>query len=106
MTDTHNYDGFTLIQFLADVIKKNDLDISLDMLSETEPPIPMAGVRSTQDTAYSLVTNLLKNIVDDITEDRITQLKASAEAYIKRRQQANGAMSTTTDGDSVGDEPW
>jgi hypothetical protein len=46
------------------------------------------------------------NIVDDITEDRITQLKASAEAYIKRRQQANGAMSTTTDGDSVGDEPW
>jgi hypothetical protein len=65
LTDTHNYDGFTLVQFLADVIKKNDLDISLDMLSETEPPIPMAGVRSTQDTAYSLVTSLLKNIVDD-----------------------------------------
>ena len=48
-----------------------------------------------------------KNIVDDITEDRITQLKASAEAYIKRRQQANGVAETeTTEGDSNGDMPW
>ena len=48
-----------------------------------------------------------KNIVDDITEDRINQLKASAEAYIKRRQQANGVAETeTTEGDSNGDMPW
>ena len=49
-----------------------------------------------------------KNIVDDISEDRITQLKASAEAYIKRRLIANGAMTTgtTTEGDKDGEMPW
>ena len=50
-----------------------------------------------------------KNIVDDITEDRITQLKASAEAYIKRRQEANGVateITGTTEGDSNGEQPW
>ena len=50
-----------------------------------------------------------KNIVDDIDEDRITRLKASAEAYIKRRQEANGVATETTEtttGDSDGDTPW
>ena len=51
-----------------------------------------------------------KNIVDDIDEDRITRLKASAEAYIKRRQEANGVATETTTkttkGDSEGDLPW
>jgi hypothetical protein len=50
------------------------------------------------------------NIVDDITEDRITQLKASAEAYIKRGQEANGVIeettTDTTEGDKGGDTPW
>ena len=50
-----------------------------------------------------------KNVVDDITEDRIAQLKSSAEAYIKRRQEANGVVTETTgtnEGDSNGDMPW
>ena len=48
-----------------------------------------------------------KNIVDDITEDRITQLKASAEAYIQRRKVANGVIDTeTTQGDKDGEMPW
>ena len=50
-----------------------------------------------------------KNVVDDITEDRIAQLKSSAEAYIKRRQEANGVETETTgtnEGDSNGDMPW
>ena len=48
-----------------------------------------------------------KNIVDDINEDRITQLKASAEAYIKRRQEANGVTDTTQTTEGKTDEvPW
>ena len=48
------------------------------------------------------------NIVDDITEDRITQLKASAEAYIKRRQEANGVTAETTETteDTTDEVPW
>ena len=47
------------------------------------------------------------NIVDDITEERISRLKASAEAYIKRRQEANGVTAETTEttGDT-NDIPW
>ena len=50
-----------------------------------------------------------KNIVDDITEDVITRLKASAESYIKRRQEANGVATETTgttEGDSTDGMPW
>ena len=47
-----------------------------------------------------------KNIVDDINEDRITQLKASAEAYIKRRQEANGVTQTETTETSTDEVPW
>jgi hypothetical protein len=57
-------------------------------------------------SAKVVPANPFKNIVDDITEDRITQLKASAEAYIKRRQVANGVPTPNSEGDSVGDEPW
>ena len=47
-----------------------------------------------------------KNIVDDITEDVIARLKASAEAYIKRRQVANGVTEETTKGTSEDGMPW
>ena len=47
-----------------------------------------------------------KNIVDDITEDVITRLKASAEAYIKRRQEANGVTQTETTETSTDEVPW
>ena len=47
-----------------------------------------------------------KNIVDNIDEDSITRLKASAEAYIKRRQEANGAIQTETTETSTDEVPW
>ena len=65
ITDKDNYDGFTAVQFLADVINKNSLDISLSALSDTEPPIPMKGIRSTISGAYDVFINLLKRISDD-----------------------------------------
>tara|TARA_Y100000034_G_scaffold113649_1_gene148890 strand:+ start:195 stop:728 length:534 start_codon:yes stop_codon:yes gene_type:complete len=51
------------------------------------------------------------NIVDDITEERISRLKASAEAYIKRRQEANGVTTETTttettEGTTEDGMPW
>tara|TARA_R100000234_G_scaffold50459_2_gene30236 strand:+ start:11835 stop:12866 length:1032 start_codon:yes stop_codon:yes gene_type:complete len=65
MTDKKNYDGYSAVQFLVDVIKETGVDISLDMLSETNPPIPMSGLRSVNDTAYSLFSNLISRISDD-----------------------------------------
>ena len=65
LTDKDNYDGYTAVQFLADVIKKNNIDISLDYLSETTPPVPMIGTRASNESAYSIFINKLKRITDD-----------------------------------------
>ena len=64
MTDKDNYDGSTVVQFLIDVIKENNIDISTDYLSETEPPVPMLGTRASNESAYSIFINKLNRITD------------------------------------------
>ena len=65
LTDNDNYDGFTAVQFISDIITKNSLNISIDSLSETEPPIPMSGIRATNESAYNILRNRIDEIVDD-----------------------------------------
>ena len=47
-----------------------------------------------------------ENIVDNFTEDRIERIKQSAEAYIKRRLEANGEIKTETTETSTDEVPW
>ena len=53
------------VQFIADVIKNNSLNISLDSLSDTTPPSLMNGVRSTSDSAYDILKERIELITDD-----------------------------------------
>ena len=50
ITDTYNFDGFTLAQMLHDyierVVNKNKVRIGLSMLNDTDPPVTLAGYRS------------------------------------------------------------
>ena len=65
ITDTNNYDGRTLTQFLFDVIE-NKLNatttlMSTEYLSDVDKPVYMTGVRRNDSSAYKIVIDLLKN---------------------------------------------
>ena len=69
LSDDDNYDGFTLGQFLIKHINDNiNTDektfIDTSIMNDTNPPVPMKGVRD-EDTAYSIALENLKQAVDD-----------------------------------------
>ena len=50
-----------------------------------------------------------ENIIDNFSEERISRIKQSAEAYTKRKIEANGVTTEktgTTEGDSTDGMPW
>ena len=47
-----------------------------------------------------------ENIVDNFTDDRINRIKQSAEAYTKKRLEANGQITTETTKTSTDEVPW
>jgi len=77
-TDSSNYDGFTLAQFLHDyistVINKKEILIGLDMLNETDPPVSLSGYRQKGTTPLKVIQEKIpKNIsnLDDIRSYRL-----------------------------------
>ena len=46
------------------------------------------------------------NIVDNFTDERISRIKSSAEAYTKRRLEANGEIKTNKTETSTDEVPW
>ena len=69
MSDNKNYDNYTLAQFIQKVISDKNIDIGVDFLKDTNPPINLKGVRDLTDI-YSVVTNKIKNAIDfsDVSE--------------------------------------
>jgi len=65
ITNNDNYDGYTVVQFITDIIKNNSLNISLDSLSDTTPPVLMNGVRSTTNSAYDILKERIESITDN-----------------------------------------
>ena len=63
MSDNKNYDNYTLAQFIQKVISDKNIDIGVDFLKDTNPPINLKGVRDLTDI-YSVVTNKIKNAID------------------------------------------
>ena len=47
-----------------------------------------------------------ENIVDNFTAERIERIKTSAEAYTKKRLEANGEIKTETTKTSTDEVPW
>lgn len=80
LTDTNNYDGFTLAQFLHSVleeergaVKKTSDDpdlwfVKTDNLKDTNPPVFMTGVRGDNMVVYELLTNKITEALDTETD--------------------------------------
>ena len=69
LSDKKNYDGYTVSQYLYEIIKdrvNHDgiTRIGLDMLNETTPPVLMKGVRGKNQSPYDLAVKQLKTNMD------------------------------------------
>lgn len=85
LTDTDNYDGYTLSQFLRDYIEKyinvDDNIIGLDMLNESDPVVTLSGMRGHDLNALGIVNKLLKDNDDDLTDIRANRLTVVDDGY-------------------------
>ena len=89
LTDTNNYDGFTLAQFLHDYISSNinkkETLIGVDMLNETDPTVTLTGVRGKNMSPLKVVTDKLPkktSNLEDIREYRILLRNDATTSHI------------------------
>jgi len=69
LTDIYNYDGYTVSQYLSEIIQdkvniKNITLIGLNMLNEVSPPVIMKGVRGENQSPYDLAVKQIKGSLD------------------------------------------
>jgi len=69
ITDEDNYDGYTPVQFISDIITKTlnttDTIIDISALSDTDPSITMTGYRTNGLPAYEIFSGFFKEIIND-----------------------------------------
>ena len=69
LTETDNYDGYTLTQFLysfiTDEINVESTVIGLSALTEVDKPTFMTGIRTEAQAPWELLTSTLKKSIDD-----------------------------------------
>ena len=70
ITDRNNYDGYTAIQFLVDVISKNintdtETRIDLSALGDFEPAVTMSGYRTKGKSPYEVFLDVMEGKIDD-----------------------------------------
>ena len=70
LTDTNNYDGYTLGQFIKSYIDEfvDDLAVGTRLLRDTSPPVFMTGERGTDIDVYSLITKKVEESIDIDTD--------------------------------------
>lgn len=68
LTDKKNYDGYTLASFLhkyiTENINENEVRIGLDMLRDTDPLIPLKGLRNDKINPYEIIKKKLQQNVN------------------------------------------
>jgi len=73
ITDQNNYDGYTAVQFLADIIKNKlnvtETIIDISAFADTTPPNPMKGYRTAGTAPYDVFLEVLDGKVDDSTPE-------------------------------------
>lgn len=96
MTDTFNYDGFTLAQFLHDYISTNinkkETLIGLDMLNETDPTVTLTGVRGKNMSPLKVISDKLPkktSNLEDIREYRILLRNDATTSHITFAKEQN-----------------
>ena len=69
LTDSSNYDGYTVAQYLSEIIQdkvnlNNVTRIGLGMLNDVSPPVLMKGVRGENQSPYDLAVKQIKGSID------------------------------------------
>ena len=106
ITDKNNYDGYTAVQFIGDIItnlNQNETLIDLSALSETTPVATMTGVRTTNDAPYDVFVdkiNTIKNTDDPLEPLNyvIDMIGNSLVITSKRAKAGNGVRFSRSDG--------
>lgn len=70
ITDKNNYDGYTAVQFLSDIITERvntdtETKIDISALSDISPEVPMKGYRTSGKAPYDIFLDIIEGIVDD-----------------------------------------
>ena len=98
LTDKDNYDGYSLSQFLnkyiTNYINTNEVKVGLDMLRDTEPAIPLKGMRNDKINPYDIIKKKLSenlNTADGVDSTKkyscvmIEGSEASNITFVKRK---------------------
>jgi len=68
LTDTDNYDGYTvgafLYSFITEYVNTEEKRLGVDMLTDTNPPISLTGQRTQRGTVYTIAKNVVKKVID------------------------------------------
>tara|TARA_Y100000004_G_C8920356_1_gene415145 strand:- start:30 stop:1058 length:1029 start_codon:yes stop_codon:yes gene_type:complete len=102
LTDTNNYDGFTLGQFLYDYITEyvnvNETIIGLDLLNDTDPVTSLSGVRGKNLSALKIIQNNIPQNKDDLSKiknNRLTIIDDGIKSnicFVKEQDLDNAAV--------------
>tara|TARA_R100000315_G_C5210458_1_gene124914 strand:- start:92 stop:1123 length:1032 start_codon:yes stop_codon:yes gene_type:complete len=88
LTDTDNYDGYTLGQFLYSYIEEyinvNETIIGLDLLNDTNPTVSLTNTRTSDTNALELITSKLPkdSTTSDIRTHRLTVIDDGVKSNI------------------------
>jgi len=102
LTDTDNYDGYTLGQFLYDYITEyvniNETIIGLDFLNDTDPVTSLSGYRGNNLNALKIITGNLPKNKDDLSKiknNRLTIIDDGVKSnicFVKEQDLDNAAV--------------
>ena len=69
ITDMDNYDGYTPVQFITDIITQtlntSETIIDISALSDTDPPVTLTGYRTDGKAAYDIFVEFLGEAITD-----------------------------------------
>jgi hypothetical protein len=78
LTDSDNYDGYSLGQFLYDYITThiniNETIIGLDMLNESDPVVTLSGLRGDDLNPLGIINSKLEYNSDDFSDIKLNRL--------------------------------
>ena len=96
ITDKDNYDGYTLVQFLQDIVRDDRLPLGGEYLKETSIPVLMKKIRGDKDP-YSFIQQTIKKVVNDKDIENVKEFSVDIvessegpQLIIKEKKDING----------------
>ena len=98
ITDKKNFDGYTAVQFLSQVVSETvnatKTVLDLNLLGDTDPPVPMKGFRTKKGTApYDIFVEVLEQAVNDADPEEPLDyfVDMEGDAIVVKKQKSLGS---------------